>query len=114
MTNQLVHKNLAHSLALSITGGSSSGSTKSATIEMYVGSSYGGNDTISGETLSSLSEKSGSYTSSSGNGNGGLVVPGGGGEHHRHMHHHHHRHLVKPQEEEEEEEEGDLDDFVSG
>ena len=42
-------------------GGSSSGSTKSATIEMYVGSSY--NETISGETLSSISEKSGSYIS---------------------------------------------------
>jgi len=48
-------------VASSEAGGSSSGSTKSATIEMYVGSSY--NETISGETLSSISEKSGSYMS---------------------------------------------------
>ena len=45
-------------------GGSSTASTKSATIEMYVGSSY--NDTMSGETLSSISEKSESYISANG------------------------------------------------
>ena len=39
-----------------VPGGSSQGSSKSATIEMYVGSSY--NQTTSGDTLSSLSEKS--------------------------------------------------------
>ncbi len=62
-------------------GGSSNGSTKSATIEMYVGSSsYGGNDTMSGETLSSISEKSGSYLSN------------GNHPHHGHHHHHHHVH----------------------
>ena len=44
-------------------GGSSTASTKSATIEMYVGSSTGYNDTMSGETMSSISEKSGSYIS---------------------------------------------------
>ena len=49
----------------SIIGGSSTASTKSATIEMYVGSSY--NDTMSGETLSSISEKSESYISANGN-----------------------------------------------
>ena len=39
----------------SLEGGSSRASSKSATIEMYVGSnSY--NETLSGETLSSLSE----------------------------------------------------------
>jgi len=43
-------------------GGSSRSTSKSATIEMYVGSSY--NDTISGDTLSSLSEKSDSYFTS--------------------------------------------------
>jgi len=43
-------------------GGSSQGSSKSATIEMYVGSSY--NQTISGDTLSSLSEKSDTYFTS--------------------------------------------------
>jgi len=37
----------------------SAASSKSATIEMYVGSSY--NETLSGETLSSMSEKSDSY-----------------------------------------------------
>merc|ERR1719264_2145293 len=37
----------------------SASSSKSATIEMYVGSSY--NETLSGETLSSMSEKSDSY-----------------------------------------------------
>ena len=46
-------------------GGSSTASTKSATIEMYVGSSY--NDTMSGETLSSISEKSETYISANGN-----------------------------------------------
>ncbi|CAB4064725.1 unnamed protein product [Lepeophtheirus salmonis] len=60
-------------------GGSTNGSTKSATIEMYAGSSY--NETMSGETLSSISEKSGSYTSSS-------VDPIHG--HHHHIHHHPH------------------------
>ena len=45
-------------------GGSSTASTKSGTIEMYVGTSY--NDTMSGETLSSISEKSESYVSANG------------------------------------------------
>ena len=45
-------------------GGSSTASTKSGTIEMYVGNSY--NDTMSGETLSSISEKSESYVSANG------------------------------------------------
>lgn len=62
-------------------GGSSTASTKSATIEMYVGSSY--NDTMSGETLSSISEKSGSYISSGEH---------DGHHHHGHHHHHHHHH----------------------
>ena len=51
-------------------GGSSTASTKSATIEMYVGSSTGYNDTMSGETMSSISEKSGSYIS-------GMYLKGG-------------------------------------
>ena len=71
-------------------GGSSTASTKSATIEMDVGSSTGYNDTMSGETMSSISEKSGSYISE---------------EHHHHGHgghggqgHHHHRlHQQQPQ-----------------
>ena len=65
-------------------GGSSTASTKSATIEMYVGSSTGYNDTMSGETMSSISEKSGSYISEAGNAH----------DHHQHHHHHHHRHHV--------------------
>lgn len=52
-------ENIKDNLSL---GGSSRGSSKSATIEMYVGSSY--NETISGETLSSLSEKSDTYFTS--------------------------------------------------
>ena len=68
-------------------GGSSTASTKSATIEMYVGSSTGYNDTMSGETMSSISEKSGSYISD------------GGHDHqhqhqHAHQHHPHHRHHI--------------------
>ena len=59
-------------------GGSSTASTKSATIEMYVGSSTGYNDTMSGETMSSISEKSGSYISDR--------------DHHDHHHPHHHSH----------------------
>ena len=47
---------------------------------MYVGSSTGYNDTMSGETMSSISEKSGSYISD------------GAHDHHHHHHHHHHRH----------------------
>ena len=47
-----------------LSGGSSTASTKSGTIEMYVGTSY--NDTMSGETLSSISEKSESYVSANG------------------------------------------------
>ena len=50
------------SVILFVPGGSSQGSSKSATIEMYVGSSY--NQTISGDTLSSLSEKSDNYFTS--------------------------------------------------
>ena len=50
-------------LSVIFSGGSSTASTKSATIEMYVGSSTGYNDTMSGETMSSISEKSGSYIS---------------------------------------------------
>ena len=49
---------------LLLIGGSSTASTKSGTIEMYVGNSY--NDTMSGETLSSISEKSESYVSANG------------------------------------------------
>ena len=66
-------------------GGSSTASTKSATIEMYVGSSTGYNDTMSGETMSSISEKSGSY-----------ISDGGAGHDHQHQHHHHthHRHHI--------------------
>ena len=62
-------------------GGSSTASTKSATIEMYVGSSTGYNDTMSGETMSSISEKSGSY-----------ISDGGAGHDHQHQQHHHHTH----------------------
>ncbi|XP_072155743.1 nephrin [Bemisia tabaci] len=43
-----------------LTGASEQGSNKSATIEMYAPSSY--NETITGETLSSVSEKSESYS----------------------------------------------------
>ncbi len=39
---------------------SEGGSSKSATIEMYAPSSY--NETVNGETLSSISEKSESYS----------------------------------------------------
>ena len=65
-------------------GGSSTASTKSATIEMYVGSSTGYNDTMSGETMSSISEKSGSYISEEHHHHGSH---GGQGHHHR-LHHH--------------------------
>ena len=58
---------------------------------MYVGSSY--NDTMSGETMSSVSEKSGSYIS------GNHLRP--------HQHHHHHHHPVHPYHREIEEEEED-------
>ena len=51
-------------IMLLLLGGSSTASTKSGTIEMYVGNSY--NDTMSGETLSSISEKSESYVSANG------------------------------------------------
>ena len=64
-------------------GGSSTASTKSATIEMYVGSSTGYNDTMSGETMSSISEKSGSYISEEHH----HGSHGGQGHHHR-LHHH--------------------------
>ena len=53
---------LLGNLITHISGGSygaASGSGKSGTIEMYAGSSY--NETISGETLSSLSEKSDTF-----------------------------------------------------
>ena len=53
---------------------------------MYVGSSTGYNDTMSGETMSSISEKSGSY-----------ISDGGAGHDHQHQHHHHsthHRHHI--------------------
>lgn len=43
-------------------GASEQGSNKSATIEMYAPSSY--NETVTGETLSSVSEKSESYSDS--------------------------------------------------
>uniref|UniRef100_A0A0A9W594 Nephrin n=2 Tax=Lygus hesperus TaxID=30085 RepID=A0A0A9W594_LYGHE len=43
-----------------MTGASEQGSNKSATIEMYAPSSY--NETVTGETLSSVSEKSESYS----------------------------------------------------
>ena len=75
-------------------GGSSNNSTKSATIEMYVGSSY--NDTISGETMSSVSEKSGSYIS---------------GNHLRPHHHHHHHHHAVPSYHRNVEEDEEEDDF---
>jgi hypothetical protein len=39
---------------------SEQGSSKSATIEMYAPSSY--NETVTGETLSSISEKSATYS----------------------------------------------------
>ncbi|KAL1124765.1 hypothetical protein AAG570_001386, partial [Ranatra chinensis] len=45
-----------------VTGTSEQGSNKSATIEMYAPSSY--NETVTGETLSSVSEKSESYSDS--------------------------------------------------
>ena len=57
-----IRKTILNRLLLFL-GGSSTASTKSATIEMYVGSSTGYNDTMSGETMSSISEKSGSYIS---------------------------------------------------
>lgn len=44
------------------TGVSEQSSSKSATIEMYAPSSY--NETVTGETLSSVSEKSESYSDS--------------------------------------------------
>ena len=67
-------------------GGSSTASTKSATIEMYVGSSTGYNDTMSGETMSSISEKSGSYISEEHHHHHVSVGGHGGGHHHR-LHH---------------------------
>ena len=51
---------------------------------MYVGSSTGYNDTMSGETMSSISEKSGSYISEEHHHHGSH---GGQGHHHR-LHHH--------------------------
>ena len=59
---EYIRKTIFNKLFLFL-GGSSTASTKSATIEMYVGSSTGYNDTMSGETMSSISEKSGSYIS---------------------------------------------------
>ena len=44
---------------------SEGGSSKSATIEMYAPSSY--NETVNGETLSSISEKSESYSQNGSN-----------------------------------------------
>ena len=58
---------------------------------MYVGSSTGYNDTMSGETMSSISEKSGSYISDG--------VHEQQHSHHSHSHqHHHHRghHIPQP------------------
>ena len=68
---------------------------------MYVGSSY--NDTMSGETMSSVSEKSGSYIS------GNHLHP-----HHHHHHQHQHTHPVHhyqahPDEQDEEEEDDDFE-----
>ena len=68
-------------------GGSSTASTKSATIEMYVGSSTGYNDTMSGETMSSISEKSGSYISEEHHHGHHVSVGGHGGGHHHRLHH---------------------------
>ena len=89
-------------------GTSSSASIKSATIEMYTGSSsvgggMGGYAVAVDSTLDTLSsvgegesEKSGSYVSGGSHGGGPLthtVIPppprGGGG----HYHHHHHTHM---------------------
>lgn len=93
-------------------GGSTSGSTKSATIEMYVGSSYGGNDTISGETLSSVSEKSGSFISSTDHPDHGHHGHHHGGHHpHSHVVHHHQHHLPTSHEVPNEEEEEEDDEF---
>jgi hypothetical protein len=64
---------------------------------MYVGSSY--NDTMSGETMSSVSEKSGSYISAN------HLHP------HLHQHHHHHHHPEHHFHGTREEEEEEDDDF---
>ena len=70
---------------------------------MYVGSSY--NDTMSGETMSSVSEKSGSYISAN------HLHPH---QHHHHQHQHQHTHPVHhyqahPDEQDEEEEDDDFE-----
>lgn len=48
-----------------VTAASEQSSSKSATIEMYAPSSY--NETVTGETLSSVSEKSESYSNGDSN-----------------------------------------------
>lgn len=49
-----------YSISFVLAADTSQQTTKSATIEMYAPSSY--NDTMTGETLSSVSEKSDSYS----------------------------------------------------
>ena len=60
--SRIIHRpsNLIYFLSYWAAMSSEGGSSKSATIEMYAPSSY--NETVNGETLSSISEKSESYS----------------------------------------------------
>jgi hypothetical protein len=126
MTNRKItrFKHANDHLPLCVLGGSTSGSsTKSATIEMYVGRGNNvvlGNDTISGETLSSLSDKSGGSFISNGDhphsaAAAGIVhhhhgssggSPRGGHGHQQHLHNQVRQHRMPddvPREEDEDE-----------